>query len=183
MHEVEAALGEEEFCWGLPAEGLSGSYVEQPGDVVELILGEAAEVLSFGQVLAQLGVEAVEDVGEAVGGDLGAPVVEWDEGDEEGGAFDESADARAVEPAFDEVAFPVAGDKAEVDLVGAVIDQSDRVLEGALGPGGGARFSFPAMFLRRLVLAFRLLRARLSAGSRSRRMRLLVSPLCLKAIP
>ena len=50
FHEVE--VGEEDFCWALPVEGLTGSGVERPCDGVEVVLGVATEVVSLGEILA-----------------------------------------------------------------------------------------------------------------------------------
>ena len=52
----KAPSWEEEFCGCFPAEGFAWSCVEQHGDIVELFLGEDAEIAAFGQVLAEQAV-------------------------------------------------------------------------------------------------------------------------------
>ena len=59
FHEVE--VGEEDFCWALPVEGLAGSGVERPCDGVEVVLGVATEVVSLGEILAQQAVGVFVD--------------------------------------------------------------------------------------------------------------------------
>lgn len=69
-------------------------------------------------------LEAVEDVGEALRRSLGAAVVQLDQGEEQGGSFDQGSDPRAVHPALEHVALPVAGNEALVDLFGALVDSA-----------------------------------------------------------
>lgn len=54
MDEVEGAFWEEEFCGSFPSDFLVS--VEFEGDIVELLLGEAAEVFAFGQAPPQQAV-------------------------------------------------------------------------------------------------------------------------------
>ncbi len=58
LDEVEGCLGEEEFGGSFPAERFPGSSVEGPGDVVERVLGEGAQVGAFWKVLAEQAVGA-----------------------------------------------------------------------------------------------------------------------------
>ncbi len=59
--EVERAFWEEEFCGCFPSQALSRAGVEPPGDIVELVLGEDAEVGSFRQILPEQPVGVFAD--------------------------------------------------------------------------------------------------------------------------
>lgn len=76
-----------------------------------------------GHGTAQLAVEAVEDPGEGLGGDLGLAAVQLDQGNEQGGAFNQCANLREVALADNQIALPVAGDQADLDLDGSLIDE------------------------------------------------------------
>ena len=59
FHEVE--VGEEDFCWALPAKRLAGSCVESPGDGVKIVLGVEAQAFALWKVLAQQAVGVFVD--------------------------------------------------------------------------------------------------------------------------
>ena len=69
-----------------------------------------------------LRVDPGQNAGEAFHGGLGACAVHPGEGHEEGLALHQGADGGTVVSALDGVAFPVARDKALLDLGGAVVD-------------------------------------------------------------
>ena len=100
--------------------------------------------LVVGERAAHLCVEAVEDVGEGVGAGFGASVLELDQGDEEGGSFDQGSNPGLIEAAFDQVSFPVSWHQTEVGFFGALIDECDGVGEGALMFGEGAALFAPS---------------------------------------
>ena len=69
-----------------------------------------------------LRVDPGQNAGEAFHGGLGACAVHPGQGHEEGLALHQGADGGTVVSALDGVAFPVARDKALLDLGGAVVD-------------------------------------------------------------
>ena len=78
FHEVEGTWWEEEFCGCLPVEGFAWSGVEPPCEVVQLLLGEGAEVCAFGQVLAEQTVGVLRDA--SLPGAVGMGEVDGDAG-------------------------------------------------------------------------------------------------------
>src|ERR1022692_2571037 len=81
------------------------------------------DALIVGHGAAHLGIEAVKDIGEALGSSGGLAIGKLDQGDVEGGGFWQSAYLGAVHLAFDEVAFPVSWNQALLYFLRAVIDQ------------------------------------------------------------
>ena len=101
-------MGEVDVDSGVPGQGLVVSHLRS------LVVGQGA---------AQLAVEAVEDLGEGLCGQVGPAAVQLDQGDEQGSAFDQRADLRAVVLADDQIALPVARDQAQLDFHRPLVDQ------------------------------------------------------------
>src|SRR6202012_5043023 len=76
LNEVEGAFGEEEFSWGLVAEGYTDTSIEQQSDLIELILGEAAQVLASGEELPEQAIDVFVDA--ALPGGMGMSEVDID---------------------------------------------------------------------------------------------------------
>ena len=76
-------------------------------------MGPHLPALVVGHRTAHLAVEAVEDLGEGLGGLIGLRAVQLDQGNEKGGALDQRADLREVALADDQIAFPVTGTLAD----------------------------------------------------------------------
>src|ERR1035437_8720017 len=56
LHEVECAFWQEQFGGRFPAQRFPGPGVEQPRDVVQLLLGKDRQIGSLGQILAEQSV-------------------------------------------------------------------------------------------------------------------------------
>jgi hypothetical protein len=114
-------------------------------DIDAGLLGEGFVVSHLGSLIEghgapHLAVEAVEDPGEGLGGEVGSGAVQLHQSDEY--VFDQRADLRAVALTDDQVALPVAWDQSHLDLDGSVIDQN-HVWNGRLAGSGLASLRPP----------------------------------------
>lgn len=87
--------------------------------------------LVVGHRAAQLAIEAVEDLGEGLSGDVCLAARQLDQSDEQGGAIDQRTDLGEIALADNQVAFPMARNEAHLDFDGPLIDES-HVWDGGL---------------------------------------------------